>query len=349
MAAAVISFVVMLGSIGEEIQYLLEELPIAQITLFDITRLSVYSIPSMTGFILPVTFLLGIMLTFGRMAQTSELTAAKAAGIPLRRLVMPIVGMGALVSLGCFVLLDQGQPWAFQRVSQLLGSEMPLRVTLDAVPAGVMHEYGEWRVYIGRRDADGSLHNVIVLQDQDDGLQAFYARSARVFRAGEVSRLEMEDVRLVEDDTRTTTVASTTLTLPRLNTFSLEGERSGWGLRRMLREETALARSFAETRNAHILADLVSLRMDIGERLSFPLMCLAVSIVAAPLGARARRSGRSFTFASGVAIVAAYFILRALLKDFPPPSLPAAIVIAQIPNLALMVAGSVLIWRVDRI
>ena len=349
MAAAVISFVMMLGAIGEKVQFLLEERPIVQITLFDISRLSVYSIPSMTGFIFPVTFLLGIMLTFGRMAQTSELTAAKAAGIPLRRLVLPIVGMGAAVSAACFLLLDQGQPWAFRKVNQL-GSEMLLRVTLDAVPVGVMHEYGEWRVYIGQRDSDRTLHNVIVLQDKADGIQAFYARRARVYREGGVSRLEMEAVRLVEDDTRTTTVASTTLTLPELKAFALDdSERRGWALRRMLREEAVLENAYAETSNEHIRDNLEGLRMEIGERLAFPLMCLAVSIVAAPIGARARRSGRSYTFVSGVAIVAAYFILRTLLKDFPPPSLPAAIVIAQIPNAALIAAGVLLIWRVDRL
>lgn len=349
MAAAVISFVVMLGTIGEEIQFLLEELPIAQITIFDISRLSVYSLPAMTGFILPVTFLLGIMLTFGRMAQTSELTAAKAAGIPLRRLVLPIVGMGAVVSAACFLLLDRGQPWAYHRISQLLGSEMPLRVTLDAVPVGIMHEYGGWRVYIGRRDADKTLHNVIVLQDKPDGIQAFYARSARVFREAGVSRLEMKDVRRIEADPITTTVDTTTLTLPSLGTLSLGGEREGWTLRRMLKEESELEREADRTENVHTMIDLAKLRREIGERLSFPLMCLAVSIVAAPIGARARRSGRSFTFASGVAIIAAYFVLRTLLKDVYLPTLGTAILVAQIPNLVLIATGLVFLWRVDRV
>jgi lipopolysaccharide export LptBFGC system permease protein LptF len=79
------------------------------------------------------------------------------------------------------------------------------------------------------------------------------------------------------------------------------------------------------------------------------MMCLAVSIVAAPVGARAQRSGRSYTFASGVLIIAGYFVLRSLVKDIYMPNNALAILVAQIPNLVLMAAGAVFIWRVDRI
>lgn len=349
MAAVVISFVVMLGSIGEAIGNLLEELPIARITPLDIARLSVYSLPTMAGFILPVTFLLGIMMTFGRMAQSSELTAAKAAGVPLRRLVLPVVAMGGALSVMCFVILDQGQPWAYRQINHLIGSEMPLRVTLDAAPTGVMHQYGDWRVYIERRTPDRTLHNVIVLQDQQDGVQAFYARSARVFRQAGVSRLEMEDVRRIEDDTVTTRVNSLTLTLPRLDSFARAESAEGWPFRRMLAEEQRLIAEYQQTNNFRISQSIYTLRTKIGDRFAFPLMCLAVSVVAAPVGARAQRSGRSYTFASGVLIIAGYFVLRSLVKDIYMPTNALAILVAQVPNLVLMAAGAVFIWRVDRI
>lgn len=348
MAAVVISFVVMLGSIGQEIQFLREQLPVARITVFDISRISFYSLPALTGLIIPVTFLLGIMLTFGRMAQTSELIAAKAAGIPLRRLVLPVVAMGAVVSLACFFLLDRGQPWAYQRLAHLLGSEMPLRVTLDAVPTGVMHEYGDWRVYIGERSPDKTLHNIIVLQDKGSTLRTYYAKSARIFQENGVGRLQMKEVWPIGDDDQTQYSGSFTITLPTLDTLKLEDERQGWTLARMLKEERVL-RDEAKSGNQHIRAALAKLRVDIGERLSFPLMCLAVSIVAAPIGARARRSGRSFTFASGLTIVAAYFVLRALLKDIDHGTLVTAILITQIPNIVLIGTGLFLIWRVDRV
>ncbi len=361
MAAVVISFVVLLGTIGEEVQNLLEKLPVAQLTVLDISRISLYSLPSLAGLIVPVTFLLGIMMAFGRMAQTSELTAAKAAGIPLRRLVLPIVAAGAAVSAASFLLLDQGQPWAFQRLSHLIGSEMPLRVTLDAVPTGVMHEYGEWRVYIGSRDADKTLHNVIVLQERGQNIHAHYAKSARVINENGVGRLEMKDVWPIQENQMTVNVESSRITLPRLQTFEREGQRQGWTLSRLLHEEGVL-RETAKEGNKVIKVELAKVRGEIGDRLAFPLMCLAVSVVAAPIGARARRSGRSYTFSSGLIIVVAYFVLRAMLngslgtvaeaaimKGGSLPSLNTVILLSQVPNLALIGVGLLFLWRVDRV
>ncbi len=361
MAAVVISFVVLLGTIGEEVQNLLEKLPVAQLTVLDISRISLYSLPSLAGLIVPVTFLLGIMMAFGRMAQTSELTAAKAAGIPLRRLVLPIVAAGAAVSAVSFLLLDQGQPWAFQRLSYLIGSEMPLRVTLDTVPTGVMHEYGEWRVYIGSRDADKTLHNVIVLQERGQNIHAHYAKSARVINENGVGRLEMKDVWPIQENQMTVNVESSRITLPRLQTFEREGQRQGWTLARLIHEEGVL-RETAKEGNKIIKLELAKVRGEIGDRLAFPLMCLAVSVVAAPIGARARRSGRSYTFSSGLIIVVAYFVLRAMLngalgtvaeaaimKGGSLPSLNTVMLLSQVPNLALIGVGLLFLWRVDRV
>jgi lipopolysaccharide export system permease protein len=361
MAAVVISFVVLLGTIGEEVQNLLDKLPVAQLTVLDISRISLYSLPSLAGLIVPVTFLLGIMMAFGRMAQTSELTAAKAAGIPLRRLVLPIVATGAAVSAASFFLLDQAQPWAFQRLSYLIGSELPLRVTLDTVPTGVMHEYGGWRVYIGSRDADRTLHNVIVLQERGQNIHAHYAKSARVIDENGVARLEMKDVWPIQENQMTVNVESSRITLPRLQTFEREGQRQGWTLARLLHEEGML-RETAKAGNKVIKVELAKVRSEIGDRLAFPLMCLAVSVVAAPVGARARRSGRSFTFSSGLIIVVAYFVLRAMLngvlgnvaeaaitKGGALPSLNTVVLFSQVPNLALIFVGLLFLWRVDRV
>jgi len=351
MAAAVISFVVLLGSIGQEIANLMEQLPIAHITMADISLISIYSLPTMTGLIFPVTFLLGIMLTFGRMAQTSELIAAKAAGVPLRRLVIPIVVAGAAVSALSFVITDRVQPAAYQRLIHLLGSDMPHRITFDVFPTGIMHEFGDWRVYIERREPDRSLHNIIVLTTEGDDVTAYYAESARQFSEDGRARVEMNNVQVVSG-ALTNYTERITKTLPSLKPIPFPDERQGWSLARLLREESK-TREDAKSGNIHTQRLLTKIRRDIGERLSFPLMCLAVSIVAAPVGARAQRSGRSYTFASGVAILAVYFILRTTLKDAlperPPPSLPLTILVTQIPNLVLVGAGMALTWRVDRL
>ena len=134
LGSVVISFVVITGAIQEEIKELIKDVPIAQFTVWDISKVSFFALPTMVGFIFPITFLLGILLTFGRMAHNSEIIAMKAAGIPMSRIVVPIVLAGLALSGLCFFIQDRGQPWAYRQLSRLLNSDLPLRISLDMLP-----------------------------------------------------------------------------------------------------------------------------------------------------------------------------------------------------------------------
>lgn len=355
VAFLAISVVMISGTLQQQVTTLLKDLPIAQITFGDLARISAYSLPTLVGFILPITFLLGIMLTFGRMAQQSEITALKAAGIPLKRLVMPVIGLGAVVSGLCFLAQDQAQPWAYKHLTKLLRSDLPLRITLDMLPTGTMHAYGDWRVYIGSRDPDGVFHNIVVLQPQDDGLAtAFYADQARLIKEEGVTKLEMGHGMWIKSSKQGENVVRgdfdrLTKSVPPLQPLESVREREGMTLHELLASHAELTDLFNRTQGLPAAMELYKHRVEISDRLSFPLMCLAVSFMAAPIGVRTRRAGRSYAFASGLAIVAAYFVMRNSVQVELLLPLPLRICLDQIPNVALAAAGSLLLWRVDRV
>ena len=325
LAAVVISFLVVAGAVQEQLELIREELPIVQVSLGDISWMSVYALPTLVGYIFPVTLLIGIMLTFARMAQQNEIAAMKAAGIPLKRVVAPIVLTGAVLSGVCFLAQDQGQTWAFRQLKRLVKHDLPLRMTLDVLPTGVMHQYGEWRVYIGHKDPDNSLHNIVVLQPRENGeATAFYADHAELVRQDGRSKLVMRQGYYIEPSKPGEPVSrgrfeTLTRTVPRL--ASREGEsRQALSLGQLLRSQADLAEKWANTGALAYAIELRKRRIEIAERLAFPLMCLAVSMVAAPVGARTRRAGRSYAFVAGLVIIGVYFVLRKLVE---PPFVPS--------------------------
>jgi lipopolysaccharide export system permease protein len=353
LAAVVITFVIIAGTIQRQIAELLEESPIAQFALPDILRLSAYALPALSGYILPITFLMGILLTFGRMARQNEFIALKAAGIPLKKAVMPVIITGVVLSGLCFFIQNQGQAWAWQRMTRLLKIELPLRVTLDVLPTGKMHQYEGWRVYIGSRDRDGMLRNLMVLQPREDGeADVFYAAQAGLVRENGGAKLLMRHgyyIPAQESGKMTMQFNESRITLPGKDLSGIEPDREGMLLREMHAEERRLAALFDETQSIPVGIELRKMRIAMSERLSFPLMCLAVSLVAAPLGARGRKSGRSYAFAIGFLVIGAYFLLRKMVEPPFIPSLPQMLIIGQIPNLVLCAAGAFFVWRVDRI
>ncbi len=350
LAALVISFVVVGGAIRTEMRAITERIPIGQMAVMDIVRIGFYALPTMVGYIFPITFLLGIMFVFSRLAQHNELAAMKAAGIPLKRIVLPVVLLGAVLSMVAFAVADRAQPWAYQRLVRLVTTELPLRMTVDALPAGVIHEVGDCRVYLGRREADGTLRDVVILQPREEGANAFYADSARLItREGDL-QMELHNGYFIPSDPKQHfSFESLVNSAPMPKPMKVPSASEGLTLAALGQEERRLADLFRETEALPIGAALRNIRLIIINRLAFPLMCLSVSIVGAPLGARAKRTGQSYAFTLGLGIIGLYFILRKLTQLPILLSLPVTIALGQVPNIFLCLLGLALIWRVDRV
>jgi lipopolysaccharide export LptBFGC system permease protein LptF len=350
LAAFIISFVVVGGSVRSEMRAVTDSVPISQMAVLDILRLGLYVLPTLWGYIFPITYLMGVMYVFSRLAQSNELTALKAAGISLRRVVMPVVVLGLLLSVAAFFIADRMQPWAYERLVRLISQELPMRMTLESLPAGVMHEVGDWRVYIAEREDNGDLRGIVILQPNDDGANAFYADSARLVMKKGSLHLELRDGYFIPSDPRQHFMFKSLVKeapMPKMLKRVLSGE--GMTLSSLLSEEKRLARRFDETGALPVGVELRNVRQEVKNRLAFPLMCLAVSFVGAPIGARSKKAGQSYAFSIGLSIIGAYFILRKLVELEALLPLALTVSLGQMPNLLLCLLGIILLWRVDRV
>ena len=75
--------------------------------------------PQIFFHMLPLATLMATLVCFAILTKTSELTAAKAGGISLYRLAVPVVLMGVVVSAGCFALQEYLLPYANRRAAEL--------------------------------------------------------------------------------------------------------------------------------------------------------------------------------------------------------------------------------------
>ena len=118
----------------------------------------------------------------------------------------------------------------------------------------------------------------------------------------------------------------------------------------LIQEEKRAAESYKHAGNNRNAAEnLRTIRTEISDRITLPLACLAVSLAAAPLAVRAPRSGRSYSFAIGIALLGGYYLLRILLEAKSEHPLEDYIVRGLVPNIVLCVVGLWALWRVDRV
>jgi len=354
LSAGVVAFLVTAGAIRENIALLFLEVPFAQLRFLDIAMIAGFSLPSTLNYVLPITFMFGIMFAFGKLAGNSELTALRASGIGLSQLVASVLVFGAGLSVLCFSLQNVAQPWSMKRLSDLITRDVPLRMTIDLLPVGVMHEFGGWQVYVGGRGESGTLKDLMMLQPEPDGgATTFYAESARIESADGATRIVMEHGHYIPNtdggEVRRVTFSSLSKTIPRYTPADSVNVRQALTIGELIASERNYAARYAETNALPVLAELRKDRIEIGQRFSMPLMCLAAAALAAPLGARTPRAGRSYAFAAGAIIVAVYFTLVNLSQPLFVPTLGVAVAMSQIPNVVLGTLGAVALWRVDRV
>jgi len=350
LAFAVISFV----GIANELRERTDQLPVAFVTLGDVARLAACFLPTLVAYIVPVTYLMGILLAFGRLAQHNEITAMRAAGIPLKRVVGPVIAGGLALSVCTALIQDRVQPWAAQRLYAIMAVELPLRIGFDTLPPGVMHEYAGWRVYIGARDPDGSLRKVDILRPDEQGRPwVFYANTARVIEENGRKRIELHDGHIIPPEEGGGIMRSTfpvwTLPTPDVHVKAAAGLRRQAPLRDLFAGEREWADKTDKAPSRENRDELIGWRREIADRFAFPLACFAVSIVAAPLGVRAQHGGRSYSFGVGAAIFLVYFVLKVTMEPRSLVSLPEAILRGLAPNIVLSLAGVWFLRRVDRI
>ncbi len=79
----------------------------------------VFEQPQILFYMLPLATLMATLVNFAIFTKTSELTAAKAGGMSLYRLSVPVLLMGLLSSGACFALQEYVLPYANRRAAEL--------------------------------------------------------------------------------------------------------------------------------------------------------------------------------------------------------------------------------------
>ena len=120
------------------------------VTLWDIFKLVILTIPSIIGFLLPVAALAAVLLVFGSLAQNNEITAMKANGINLFQLLVPIIGVSFLLSFFSLFLIDQIQPRSEYESRQLV-RQLVVKNPAAYLEAGRMiTDFQGYRIWINR-------------------------------------------------------------------------------------------------------------------------------------------------------------------------------------------------------
>ena len=107
--------------------------------------------------------LLASLITFGNMGEKLEVLSMKAAGIPLLRILQPLIILVCLLSIGSFYFQNKVTPEAAKQLGALVWSMKQKSPELD-IPEGIFYsEIPNLNIYVEKKDKNtGMLDGVMI-------------------------------------------------------------------------------------------------------------------------------------------------------------------------------------------
>lgn len=148
-----------------------------------IAELFFYAAVCMVPMSLPLAILLASLMTFGNLGEKFELTAMKASGISLLRVMKPLIIFISCVAVGAFFFQNDALPRAQVKMWTLLFS-MKQKSPEVEIPEGVFYDQiPGYNLYVDHKDKETGMLYKVKIYDVSDGAQkaaVILADSARL-------------------------------------------------------------------------------------------------------------------------------------------------------------------------
>ena len=143
---------------------------------------------------MPLALLLASLISFGNMGERLELLAMKAAGIPLLRILRPVLLFACFVAVVSFYFQNVVAPEANKQLAALLYSTKQKSPEME-IPEGIFYnEIPGYNLFVQRKDVEtGMLYGILIYSQgrNFDDTQVVMADSGRIQSTADQMHLKL--------------------------------------------------------------------------------------------------------------------------------------------------------------
>ena len=342
----VFTFILMINPIMGVVQELLTK----GVGGWTIAQLMLTLVPQALGVTIPMAVLIGLLMGLGRLSGDRETVALQACGISIYRMLRPVAVLGVMALGATTYILIVAVTDANQAFREITFRTMATRAEDEVKPRVFYEGFSGIRLRVMDVDIEGTGWSEVFLSDNTDPENplVYIAEKGRVvidrensmvdvvLTAGSWHRVDPEDLAIYD----TQTFEETTIKLDPSTVFPAGGPARG------LREMTI----------PELQALVISMReqglsphneiIEIHTRFSLPVACLVFVIIGLALGVTSRRDGRLASFALGIGVIFAYYIIMYVGRGLAKGALVSPHLAMWLPNIFLGGGGvALLVWR----
>jgi lipopolysaccharide export system permease protein len=289
------------------------------------------SIPQSFTFTVPLAALVSALLLFGRLSADGEISAMKACGVNIWRVMLPLAGLGVLMSLLSIYVNNEISPQSYlarRSLTAMAGSGVGLKLLQ---PGHFIQEFPGMTFWFARREGNELFNLLIFDKSKNNSNREIRADRALVEVRGEDIWLDMHQVRIEPfSDTQPGAVTADRLThiipdamkprgyKPTVASFRFDAlTRNVQELRAeetatvvdALRNPTERELALADVRKRLSLA-----RTEFHRRIALGLAPLVFVLLGMPLGIRSHRRESNLGIAISMGVMVLYYSLLIVTK-----------------------------------
>jgi len=356
--AALFTFVLFLQRVGRLFEFLVR----SSAPLATVAHLFVLAIPFTLSFTMPLGVLVGVLIALSRMSSDGEIIAMRAAGVPSRKVIPPVLVFATFATLITATASLWLTPYATWKTYKVLNQLSAAVVTSEVQPQVFDEDFPNRILYISdvTPGATNRWRNVFIADttapedqkktDHDRGDGPTVTVAAHAIAVPDVPHNQIQltlqdgatyDVGKDPTDYYTTQAptGAQILEATKPNEVHAKGytEIHTIPLYRLAYHDKTLDRD-----------NVIQARIELHQRLALPPACFLLALIGIPLGISSRKGGKSGAFVVTVALAFVYWMgLIAANGLAKQQKLPVGIAM-WIPNTVFAVVGLLLLTRMER-
>jgi LPS export ABC transporter permease LptG/LPS export ABC transporter permease LptF len=304
-------------------------------------------VPSVAYLMAPLSVLVAVLVTFGLMQKSNELTAMKATGVSIYRAVIPVITIAAMVSVALFLFDQFYLPYANKRQDALRNSikGKPAQTYLRPDRKWIFGEHNSIYYYSVFDPDRNRFGNISVFEfvpgsfqirkrifatrvhwEEDLDKWIFEQGWARTFRGDAIEDFKTFEVATFEELNESPQYfkkeikQSSEMNFGELRTYIEDLQQSGF--------------------------DVIRLRVQLHKKIAFPLITLVMALLAVPFALSAGKRGALTGVATAIGIAVVYWIVSGLFEAMGNVNQLPALLAAWSPDIIFALLGGYFLLKV---
>lgn len=344
LSLGVLTFVMILGNLVKIADMVINK----GVDINSVFKLLMYMMPSLLKYTLPISTLVAVLLSLGRLSGDNEIIAIRSNGINLIRLAWPLVSIGVILSLVLVIFNDRVIPYAHFATRKTL-IEVGIKNPAAALEPGVfINSFDKYVLFIYHIEQN-KLTNVRIYEPQGDNrpTRTIVAKRGEFISIPEKNMIKLKLIDGTSDEPDPDNPSN----FYKLNfktffiTLNISQMQNKQNVEKKPTDMTIneLQAQINKLQKENI--DPTPLVTEINEKISLAFSCLVFIILGIPLAVITRRREKSINFGMAFVIAGVYYLLLIGFEALSLQGYLAPQVAMWMPNILLGLIGAYLTYR----